>query len=908
MRRTFWLHLAAVALLLAGIASVGAVTLPEIKYEKYELSNGLDVILYEDHSLPNVTINTWYHVGSKNEEAGRTGFAHLFEHMMFEGSEHHQTDFSTDAFGGYDNGSTSEDRTNYFSVVPSNYLEKVIWMEADRMGYLLGAMTQEDLDIQRDVVKNERRQRVDNTPYAKADELYLPCIFPPKHPYVHNVIGSMEDLSKASLEDVQNFFRRYYSPNNASLCIAGDIDPVKTKALVEKYFGTIPPGPPIDRIQTWVPKIEGVKRLLAEDACSLPRIYYVWPTPAQYQPGDAELDLLTSILADGKTSRLYKALKYDRQIAQDVSAFVDSREIAGLMFVVVTVAPGHTVSEVEKAVDDVLREVRDKGITDAELKAYQTVTEAAFVRSMQRVGGFYSISDRLNAYNTYWGEPNGFQKDLDRYLNATVAGVNQAAKKYLDLDHRVILHIVPQGDLKPMEIEVDRTKEPGPAAETAFTPPQIQQSMLANGIPLYLVEKHNLPMVQVNMVFKAGFAADTPGKEGLSTLTADMLDEGTKTRTALQLSEYVKQMGAQLSSGASWDGQTLGINVLKPKLDEGLALLNEIISSPTFPQTELDRLRLNTLGTIQQQSRQAQVAAFKAYQRLLYGKNHPYGQPYTGTGTEASLAAITRDDVVNFYNKYYGGNNAAFVVVGDISLNEAKTKIEKAFATWKPGNAVVPAIPEAQPVARTQIYIVDKPGAAQSAIAMGNLGIKRSDPDYTGCDVMNQALGGGSIARLYLNLREKNGYTYGAYSGFGQRRGVSPFTAYAQVQTEVTDKAVTEFVKELKDIRGPRPLSDEELKTSKDNLIKGYPQGFETFSSIAGELNTIFLQDLPLDVWSGYVGKVSSITPAEATRLAKEHIKTDAMLIVIVGDKEKIEAPLRALNLGDVTVIRPEDI
>ena len=898
----------AVALALCATGAALAVTLPEIKYEKYELPNGLDVILHEDHTLPTVTANVWYHVGSKNEKPGRTGFAHLFEHMMFEGSEHHPDDFSNDAIGGEDNGSTSEDRTNYYSVVPANYLERLLWMEADRMGFLLPAMTQEDLDIQRDVVKNERRERVDNRPYAKSDELILPAIFPPGHPYSHSVIGSMEDLSAASLEDVKNFFRTYYAPNNASLCIAGDFNSAQVKTWVEKYFGTIPPGEPIDRIETWVPQLDGVTRLSAEDRISLPRLYCVWPMPPQYSPGDAELDLLSDVLTFGKTSRLYKALVYEQQIAQDVSAYVDSREIGSVFQIEITVRQGHTLDEIERAMDAVLKDVLEKGIRPDELAAVQTATEANFVRSLQRIGGFYSISDRLNMYNTYLGEPNRFQWDVDRYTKATAADVGRAARQYLDLNRRVILHLVPQGDLTAATVEVNRTSEPGSAAEPAFAPPVIQRATLANGVPLFLVEKHALPLVQINMVFRGGYAADPVNQAGLATLTADMLDEGTASRDALQISEEVKKLGAQLNLSASWDGTYAGVNVLKSKLDAGLALLTDVVTNPTFPAEELERRRQSTLGAIQQQLRQPFSLALKTYGRLLYGAGHPYSQPYSGTGTEASVKSITRDDVVNFYRRFYGLNNAAFIVVGDITLDEARAKLERAFAAWKPGPAGIPEIPVPAPVVATRIYIVDKPGASQSTVVIGQLGMKRSDPDFTGCEVMNNALGGGSISRLYLNLREQHGYTYGVFSNFSSRRGVAPFSAYAQVQTEVTDKAVLEFLKELRDIRGPRPLAASELAASKDNLVKGFPQNFETFGELAGQLNTIFLQDLPLTEWSTYVSRVSGVTPEEATRLAGAHINPDALLIVVVGDVQKIEAPLRALNLGEVTVVRPDEL
>jgi zinc protease len=894
-------------LILATVAS-GAEKLPEMKFEKYELPNGLDVILYEDHSLPTVAVNIWYHVGSKNEKRGRTGFAHLFEHMMFGGSEHLPGGFATDSIGGTNNASTTEDRTNYWETVPSNYLERALWMESDRMGFLLPAVTDKEFTTQQAVVKNERRERIDNQPYAKADELISTAIFPSEHPYSWSVMGSMEDLTAAKLEDVKGFFRTYYTPNNASLCIAGDFDPAQAKALVEKYFGTIPAGPPVDRLETWIPSLDGVRRIVAEDRVSLPRLYMVWPCPPDFAPGDAELDLFSDILAPSKNSRLYKTLVYEKQIAQDVSAFLDSHEIASLFIVEVTAREGHALDEIEREVDAVLREVLQRGITAEELSRIQAVNASNFVRALQRVGGFGSISDRANNYNTFLGEPNRFQWDLDRYEKTTAADVDKYARQYLDLNRRVILHIVPQGDLKAAGADFDRSRAPAPTAEPSFTPPAIQKASLSNGATLLLVEKHDLPLVQVNMYLKSGWAADPADKPGSAALTAELLDEGTKTRSSLQISDEAERLGAMLRSGSTFDGSNVALFILKSKLDRALPLMSDVILNPTFPAEELERQRQIYLGRIAQENRQPMTLAIKTFGRLLYGAGHPYAQPPTGSGTPKSIGAVTRDDLLSFYRKHYLPNNAAFVVVGDITLDEAKGKLEKAFAAWKPGSVSPSDIPAAPPLTSTHIFIVDMPKAAQSAIVIGNIGIKRSDPDFVPCQVTSNGLGGGGIARLYLNLREDKGYTYGAYSSFAARRAPGPFIAYAEVQTPATDKAVTEFMKELRDIGSSRPLADSELVASKDDLIKGFPQDFETYGGLMGRLGTLYLQDLPLDDWRTYTSRVSQVTRDVATRAAKDHIRPDALLIVIVGDREKIEPALQKLNLGEVTVVNPENL
>ncbi len=888
---------------LASVAS--AQTLPPIKYEKYELPNGLDVILHEDHSIPTVSVNVWYHVGSKNEKRGRTGFAHLFEHMMFQGSQHHDADYFAplEKIGANLNGSTSEDRTNYWENVPSNYLELALWLESDRMGFLTQAMTQQKLDNQRDVVKNERRQGLDNQPYGKAEELLLPLMYPPDHPYSWPVIGSMEDLSAASLDDVKDFFKTYYAPNNASLSVAGDFDPAVVKKLVEKYFGDIPPGPAVDRLSSWVPQLEVTKRAVAQDNVKLPRLYYSWPSPAYYSPGDAEFDLLANVLTSGKTSRLYKALVYDQQIAQDVSAYQSSGELCGTFNVVATAKEGHTLAEIEKAVDAELQKVLATGITAAELQQAQTAWEARFVRSLQQVGGFGGVCDKLNDYNVMLGNPDRFQWDMERYTKATVADVQRYAKQYINMDRRVIFQIVPQGELTVAKEDVDRSAEPKAMAEPSFTPPIIQRAKLSNGLDLLLVEDHKLPLVQANLVLKSGWAADPKARPGAASLTAELLDEGTKTRNALQIADEAKRLGANLGTRSTFDGSTISINVLKRNFDPALNLMADVVLNPTFPNEELERQRQMYLGRIKQESKEPFTSAFKMYLHTLFGPDHPYGQPYTGTGTETSIKAIQRDDLVNYYKANYFPNNAGIIVVGDITLSDAKAKLEKAFQSWQPGTVAQQEIPTPAPLTKTKVCIIDKPGAAQSVVMVGNLGINRNASDFVACDVMNNAFGGQFTSRINMNLREDKGYTYGAGAFFRALRGTGPFACYAPVQTPNTKETIVEMVKEMRDVVGARPLTDAELADSKNNMIKGFPQSFETFGSIAGQLGEMFLYNLPADEWSGYIQRVNGINGAMASKAASDHIHPDALLIVVVGDRAKIEPGIKDLQLGDIVYL-----
>ena len=894
-----------ISLLMIAVLSLslfGADDLPELKFEKYTLPNGLDVILHEDHSIPVVAVNVWYHVGSKNEKPGRTGFAHLFEHMMFQGSEHHNVMFDEgiDKYGGSNNGSTGDDRTNYWENVPSNYLEKALWLEADRMGYLLPAVTQERLDNQRSVVMNEKRQNYDDQPYGKVGGVIREMMYPSDHPYSWQPIGKMEDLAAASLEDVKGFFREYYTPNNASLCIAGDFDPAQAKAWVEKYFGTIPPGPPVDRFEHWVPVLTEEVRVSLEDKVQLPRLYMAWHTPPYYAPGDAEFDLLAGILASGKSSRLYKSLVYDKQIAQSVSAYQASREIGSSFHVTITAKEGHTLGEIEREVNRIMDDLLVNGFTDEELIRAKTGWEAGFVRQLQKIGGFGGRADILNAYNTYLGDPGNLRWDKDRYANATAEGIMSYARKYLKNDARLVVHVDPQGALSPAEVAVDMNIEPGAAMEPSFNPPDIQKTTLNNGMELYLVEDHDLPLIQTNILIKSGWASDPADRPGTSSLTADLLNEGTKSRSALQISNEILKLGINLSSGSSFDNTTISLNSLKKTYDQSLELMSDIILNPSFPQEELDRLKQMYLGQIKQESIQPFTVAFKGFLKELYGENHPYGQPYTGTGTEESISAIERSDLVDYYRANFLPNNAAAILVGDISLDEAKTKLEKAFKNWKSGEVAEREVEPVQPLNDTRICIIDKPGAAQSTIIVGNLIESRNDPNYLPATVVSEVLGGGSLGRLYMNLRQDKGYTYGSYSAMLSRVGQGAFIAYAQVQSEFTKESLVEFMKELRGITGEKPISPEELTDARNALTMGFPQDFQTVNGIANQLETIITYGLPLNQWDTYINRVASVDNNTAIKVAGDYINPDALLIFIVGDREKIEPKVRALNLGEI--------
>ncbi len=902
MRRVPLVSLLCAVLVFVTAAPAVGQDVPNIDFEHYELDNGLDVILYQDHANPVVSVNVWYHVGSGNEKPGRSGFAHLFEHMMFQGSEHHPGEYfePLQKVGGSINGSTNTDRTNYVQDVPSNYLELVLWLEADRMGFLLPAVDEAKFENQRSVVKNERRQNYENQPYGEWYPLLAEMLFPADHPYSWPTIGYMRDLDAATLEDVTEFFKMYYTPNNASVVIAGDFDPAEAKRLVEKYFASIPPGPPVERITDWSPTLREPIQLTTQDNVELPRVYYAWLTPGYFKPGDAEFDLLSNTLTDGKSSRLYHSLVYDQELAQDVSSFQWSREMGSIFVVWATARPGVELATLEAALEAEFERLLDTGVTAQELQKAQTTWQASFLRRIERVGGFGGVANQLNSYNRYLGAPGGFAFDFNRYGKATLDEILRYARTHLDPAKRATLRIVPQGQLQMVATDVDRSTMPAGGPEPSWSPPTIQEGELANGLKVLLVEDHKLPLVQANLVVRSGFSADPQGLPGVASLTAELLDEGTTSRNALELEEEEKRLGAQLGTGSGFDGSQVNLNVLKSNLEGGLALLADVVLNPSFPGEELERQRRIYVGRIAQEAKQPQTAAIKMFQQVLYGENHPYGQPFTGTGTPESIERVARGDLVSFYRANYKPNNSALIFAGDITLDEAMRQARKHFGNWRRGEVAMAEVPEPRPITRTQVYIVDKPGAEQSVIMVGNLGLRRSAADYDAFQIMNNAFGGKFSSRINLNLREDKGYSYGARSIFLGTRGVGPFLVLAPVQTQSTKESLVEILNEYRGVIGARPITEQEVMEAKGNMIKGMPQQFQSVSGVASQLGEIFEYELPRDEWSASLERLAAITPEQATKAAQDHLDPDAVVIVIVGDRKIIEPAIKELNLGEV--------
>ena len=889
---------------------------PDIPFEKYTLPNGLEVILSEDHRLPLVAVNIWYHVGPANEEPGRTGFAHLFEHMMFQGSKHAKGDSHfrlVEGAGASDlNGTTNFDRTNYFQTLPANQLELALWLESDRMGYLLDEVDQAKLSNQQDVVRNERRQSYENRPYGIVDEAVFHQLFPKGHPYYANIIGSHEDIQAAQLGDVRSFFRKYYAPNNASLAIVGDIDKAATKRLVEKYFGPLERGPAVEKPAVTTPPITSERRAVITDRVELPRVTMAWLSPAIYTPGDADADVVASTLGGGKSSRLYKALVYDKQIAQNVSAYQYSLMLTSVFIIEATARPGHTAEELEAALNAEVAAFQMSGPTQAEVERARNTAETQTVRGLERLGGFGGVADRLNDYNHYLGDPGYLRRDLGRYGQVTPDSA-KAFSQRLTKDARVVVYGVPgQQSLGPEvptsrptagadapapPINADaawRNTPPKPAAAGTLRVPVPSSFTLSNGLTVLLNERPGLPVASAALVVKSGSGANPSGKPGLANFTAAMLDEGTTTRSALQIANEVAQLGGSLTTSSSVDSIQASASSLARTFPQMLTLLADIVRHPDFPAEEVERQRASRLGQLVQQREEPNAIASVVTAAALYGASHPYG--YAELGTEASNRSMSADDMRGFWATHVVPNNAALVVSGRITAAELRPLVDKAFGDWRRGTSPVPQPSGTPTTTAARVVMVDKAGAPQSQIRALLIAAPRKTPDYESMIVLNDILGGLFSSRINLNLREEHGYTYGARSQFVFRRLPGFFTVASGVRTDVTAPALTEVVKELTRIRDG--VSADELALAKDSEVRSLPAEFETSGRVTATTTNLFLYDLPLDYYAGAQRRFTAVTAEQVAATARKYITPESARFVVVGDRAKVAPAIEQLNLG----------
>ncbi|MFH1279119.1 MAG: pitrilysin family protein [Candidatus Eisenbacteria bacterium] len=874
----------------------------DVEYEKYELSNGMTVILHEDHSLPLATINFWYRVGAKDEKEGRSGFAHLFEHLMFMGTERVPgSDFDNlmDAGGGWNNASTGHDRTNYFSVGPRELLPMLLWLDADRMEDLGRMMDQEKLDKQRDVVRNERREGLENEPYGKAEFEINRLMYPPDHPYHWDVIGTHEDLEAATVRDVKDFFAAYYVPNNTSLVVAGDFDPAEIKPLIEKLFGTIPRSPDPIRAKKVPVGLTETKRVTYTDDVQFGRLYLVYHSPAFYGPGDAEMDLAGQILSDGKSSRLYKRLVYEDELATDVSAYQLSGELGSLFRVVVTARQGVSLDGIEKVTDEVIEKFAAEGPTEEELERYKASWERNMLSGLQNL---YRKADRLNQYEYYFGEPNSFRADLDRFRNATAKDVKRFAGMMLRPEARLVMRVLPEEE---GAVLAGRDETPGSGVAGAFLPSPPETFTLSNGIPVRHWERTELPLVEVSIGLRAG-AAHMDGEgagAGCANLTADMLDEGAGDRSAFEFSDALDMLGASFSVNTTPEYTMVRLSSLGRNFDESLGLSADALLRPRFDPKEWDRVKALHLEGLRQMEDRPRSVAMRVGMRAYFGDDHPYGSP--GEGTTESVEALALDDLKNAWARNFAPGNATIFIAGDLTGAEAKAALERAFGGWNDPAGFTPAapVPAKDPAtSHLRVVVVDREDAVQTVIRFFMPGPLGNDPDRVGYELVNTVLGGSFTSRLNANLREKNGYTYGAGSRYMMNPSAGYQIAFSDVQAEVTGAALGEFFKEFDNIRGGDITPEEARKTRETNRMDTV-QSFQGLGGLVGTAMQFEFLGRPFAAIGDDLGAMARITEGDLNALAAKTVPLDRGLLVLVGDKDVILEQIRDLDLPAAEVM-----
>jgi zinc protease len=912
--------------LIAASAVIAQTThkLPEIKYQEFTLPNGLTVITHEDHRLPLVAVDLWYHVGPLNERPGRTGFAHLFEHMMFEGSEHvgekaHikyvQSAGATDV-----NGTTDFDRTNYFETMPSNQLELALWLESDRMGFLMEGLNRTLLINQKDVVRNERRQG-EGQPYSVADEQVFHLLFPKDHPYYGEVIGSHRDIESARIADVRDFHQQFYTPNNASIAVAGDFDPAQLKVLLTKYFGPIPRGPAVEPVTVTTPPITSQRRATVTDTVQLPQLSVAWLTPPAYAPEAYSVDAAMFALGTSKAGRLQETLVYKLQNAQSVNCYTYELKLTGIANCSITAKPGVKLEDLEADFWKEVDRLQQEGPTAEEIEASTATTLTGKISGLQRLGGFGGIADTLDQYNQYTGDPGFLPKDVAMIEAVTQESAKAAAVKYFTKDAAVVVDCIPGKKVlddvprSPADTDANvkivnpytpdfeasqewRKQKPAPGPAPSIHLPVPEEFTLANGLKVLLIQEHSLPVLSAEVISRAGSSNSEPGKSGLASLTSEIMDEGTVSRTQEKLAHDQERIGTSIDTNASMDSAAVSMSLLTYHAGEGMELLADVAQHPAFRSDDIERLRKQRLVSIAQETDNVRSIAFRVGPHLLFG-DQPYGMP--PNGTSESVTALTAADISSFYSTHYRPDDSALVLAGDLDRAQAEKLANQYFGSWSAQAAQpasIPAPPAPQP---THIVIVDKPGAPQTALVAFGFGIPASSPDADILQLINYTLGGSFGSRINMNLREVHGYTYGAFSAFSRYRDGGEFLTGALVRTDVTAPAAKELMSELNNYPG-KPSTPEELAAAKEASMRSLPGRFDTDFSIARAAGDIFVYDRPLDYFATLPAHYQAVTPENIARAAKQYVHPDQLILVAAGDRAKIEPTLKDAGLGPVEV------
>ncbi|WP_288377870.1 pitrilysin family protein [uncultured Massilia sp.] len=873
-----------------------------INHKKFVLPNGLTLLVHTDHSVPVVGVNMWYHVGSRNEKRGKTGFAHLFEHFFFNGSENYPHGFreAMDDLGANNrNGTTNTDRTNFFEDVPVSALERTLFLESDRMGFLGNYISKEMLERERGVVSNEKRQG-ENQPYGRVRMEISAKMYPYSHPYSWSTIGYMEDLQAASLDDIKEWYRTYYGPNNAVISLAGDITPERAYELVNKYFGAIPPGPPLPRLEKWIPTLDRNIRDEMEDHVPQVRIYRSWHVSAWKDDDTQRLNLLAGVLAGSKSARLDKRLVYEKGLATSVSAGVNDSELGGTFTMTATVKQGADPAEVEREMERVLAELLDKGPTDAELKRVKTSDLASFARSVERLGGMGGRSDVLAESQTYGGDPNAYLDRLELFAKSSPQDVKTAANRWLRANHYTMT-VRPSAKLAATKSTIDRKQLPalGEAPDVKF--PALQRAQLKNGLKVVLLERHTAPIVNVSLAVDAGAASDTVAKAGAASLALDLLDKGTKNRDAFALSDALENLGARLYATTGQDQSLVRLQATSANLAPSLNLMAEAALAPSFPQDQFALAKTRRIAGIGQEKAQPNSLALRLVPAVLYGPEHAYGKP--ASGFEGSVQSITRDDLAAWHATWFKPGSATIVVAGDTTLEKIMPMLEASFGKWQQGTAPAKQMATVPATQGKRLILVDKPDAPQSTIVATHVSQVQGQPEDLAMEPVMMNFGGMATSRLNRNLRLDKHWSYGTQARLTDVRGQRPFYIIAPVQTDKTIEAMREVQKELRGVAGERPLVGTEYESIMRNMTARLPGRFSTLAALeAAGLETVNL-GLSDDYWNTYASNVRALKPEQLGAASSKFIKPDEAVWIVIGDLRKIEAGVRSLGWGTVTVV-----
>jgi zinc protease len=903
-----------------------------IPHEKFTLDNGLTVLVHEDRKAPVVAVSIWYGVGSKHEPKGKTGYAHLFEHIMFNGSENAKGDYFewTKKIGATDlNGTTWLDRTNYFQTVPTTALESALFLESDRMGFLLNAVTKEKLDNQIGVVSNEKRQG-DNQPYGLVDYKRSETLFPVGHPYHHDTIGSLEDLAAASLDDMKNWFIDHYGPNNSVLVLAGDINAAQAKPLVEKWFGKIPRGKDVPPVNAPIPTLEKPVKIVMKDKIPSTRIYRNWVVPGLADPDANALYVAMSALGGLSSSRLDNILVRQEQSAVAVSAYLLPFVHGSLVNIQADVKPGGDADAVAKRLDEILADFIKTGPTADEVQRVAASTIAQQIDGLEQVGGFGGKATALAEGQLYVGDSSFYKKELQRLAATKPETVKVAMQKWLT---RPVLEIRVEPGEREAYQEVasgagqrtgtltapayyappgtgemvttspkafqDRSKFPEPTGTPALDFPTVEETTLKNGIKVFFARRAAVPTVRVAVSFNAGYSADPADKRGIASMMSTMLLEGTKSLTSTQIAETEEKLGADVNVNSSLDRTVASLRAVKPNLAPSLDLLADVIKNPAFAEKELERVRVQQLTRIQAESNQPQGIAIRRLPPLLYGKDHPYGGPQTGSGYPETVAKISRAEVANFHASWVHPAKAEIFVVGDTSLKEITPMLEKRFGDWKPASAAAPAKNFSAPVppAQSKILLIDRPNSPQSLVLAGKVLDAKGSDDLVTLRAANEIFGGDFLSRINMDLRETKGWSYGVRSQVSGAEDRVPFFMFAPVQTNQTGPSIKVLMDQLNDFNGAKPVTPDELdKTIKGNVLE-LPGSYEQSAAVLGQMQADRLNKRPFDYAETLAGKYQALTAKALNDEMRAKVDPSKITWLVVGDAAKVKPQLETLGL-----------